>query len=159
MALKLPITVMTRQELLKLGHEVRDRKEQLIQLHIKHPGSTGASLPRLSLTLEKMLEDNNITLNTESAAKKLEQELAEIIDGAPSLHFSFAANPSAAFLERLLSWLRAEINPYVLITVGLQPLISAGCTLRTSNKYYDLSMKQRFTKTQDKLRELLSHGR
>ena len=60
------------------------------------------------------------------------------------MHISFSSEPTPIFLERLLSWIRREINPLVLLTIGLQPAIGAGCIVRTTNKYFDLSLRQTF---------------
>ena len=57
---------------------------------------------------------------------------------------SFSADPSVTFLTKLMTWLRQEIHPQVLLTVGLQPTIGAGCILRTTNRYFDFSLRQDF---------------
>jgi F0F1-type ATP synthase delta subunit len=69
------------------------------------------------------------------------------------LHISFSADPSVSFLEKLMAWLRKEIHPLVLVTVGLQPSIGAGCIIRSTNKQFDLSLRQDFKKKQDMLRD------
>ena len=50
-----------------------------------------------------------------------------------------------------MAWFRAEAHPYVLLKVGLQPNIAAGCVIRTSNKYFDLSFRNQFSRSKDKL--------
>jgi hypothetical protein len=42
-----------------------------------------------------------------------------------------------------------------LITIGLQPNIGAGCVVRTTNKYFDLSIKQDFLSKRNLLLEAL----
>jgi F0F1-type ATP synthase delta subunit len=58
------------------------------------------------------------------------------------MHISFATDPSAAFVVQILGWFRREIHEHTLLVIGLQPSITAGCTLRTENKYFDFSMRE-----------------
>ena len=62
------------------------------------------------------------------------------------IHISFAADPSAAFTDKIVAWFRENIHPFVLIQVGLQPTIAAGCVVRTANHSFDFSLRQHFTK-------------
>jgi hypothetical protein len=71
------------------------------------------------------------------------------------MHMSFSSEPSQLFLVKLVTWLRQEINPYTLVTVGLQPNIGAGCILRSLNKYFDLSLRQSLVEHKSKLAALL----
>ena len=54
-----------------------------------------------------------------------------------------------------MTWLRREIHPLVLMTVGLQPNIGAGCIVRTTNKYFDFSLRQDFANKRDLLQAAL----
>jgi F0F1-type ATP synthase delta subunit len=58
---------------------------------------------------------------------------------------SFAADPSASFSAKIVGWLRANIHPLSLLEIGLQPTIAAGCIVRTTNKVFDLSLRNRFS--------------
>jgi len=57
---------------------------------------------------------------------------------------SFNADPSPLFSQRLVTWLRQEIHPQVLVQTGLQPSLGAGCTLRTTNQFFDFSLREHF---------------
>ncbi|HYH36035.1 MAG TPA: hypothetical protein VD706_00875, partial [Candidatus Saccharimonadales bacterium] len=70
---------------------------------------------------------------------------------SPVLHISFSADPSPTFTEKLMTWLREEIHPLVLLSVGLQPTIGAGCIVRTTNKQFDLSLREDFLKKRELL--------
>ena len=50
-----------------------------------------------------------------------------------------------------MAWLRREIHPVVLLTVGLQPSIGAGCIVRSTNKQFDFSLREDFLKKHDLL--------
>jgi F0F1-type ATP synthase delta subunit len=68
---------------------------------------------------------------------------------------SFSADPSPQFTQKLAAWLRQEIHPFVLLQVGLQPNIGAGCVVRTTNKYFDFSLRERFKSKRPLLMEKL----
>jgi F0F1-type ATP synthase delta subunit len=55
---------------------------------------------------------------------------------------SFASEPSAKSLGTLVDWLRTNIHPQVVVSVGIQPSIAAGCIVRTPNRQYDFSLRQ-----------------
>ncbi len=54
-------------------------------------------------------------------------------------------------MTKLVVWLRANIHPQILVHLGLQPSIAAGCVVRTANKQFDFSLSEAF----EKQRELL----
>ena len=70
--------------------------------------------------------------------------LQRILKEAPVVHISFATDPSSAFVTKIVSWFRQNIHPLVLVQVGLQPSIAAGCVVRTANHQYDLSLRKHF---------------
>jgi F0F1-type ATP synthase delta subunit len=59
-------------------------------------------------------------------------------------------------LEKILLWLRQNVHPQVLLQVGLQPAIAAGCVLRTTNKIFDMSLKAHLSQQTDYLKQLIS---
>jgi hypothetical protein len=64
---------------------------------------------------------------------------------------SFASDPSAVFTVKIVIWLRTNIHPYLLLQVGLEPRIAAGCIVRTPNKQYDFSLRRHFTDQREQL--------
>jgi F0F1-type ATP synthase delta subunit len=64
----------------------------------------------------------------------------------------------SAFISKIISWFRKEVNPQILLQVGVQPNITAGCVLRTPNKYFDLSLKQRMLQNKDSLAQKLNEA-
>jgi hypothetical protein len=65
-------------------------------------------------------------------------------DSAPTVTMSFATEPSNAFMVKIVQWLRNNIHPQLLVRIGLQPSIAAGCTLRTTSRIYDMSLRNKF---------------
>lgn len=111
--------------------------------------------PHISQLMAQSLEMNQLNVLEEADRKLLMQLLTTVREKAPVLHISFSADPNPQFTEKLMAWLRREIHPLVIITVGLQPNIGAGCMIRTTNKYFDLSLKQDFQNKRDMLLEQL----
>jgi len=139
----LPISVVTPSDVGRLAHELEVLENDLVQLKMQ---KTDNGVPQLSFTkgLERIAELNKFNLSNPADRLTLQGFLVEVKQKAPVLHISFNSEPSPLFLDKLMLWLRREIHPLVLLTIGLQPAIGAGCMVRTTNKYFDLSMRQTF---------------
>lgn len=148
--LQLPVSVIGRVDIGRLLREVEALNSFLEANTIREPG-TQPKLPKTSRLLDEMLQINKLNALVEKDRQHLEKFLHEIKANAPILHISFGADPSAIFSQKLVRWLRQEIHPLVLLQVGLQPNIGAGCMLRTTNKYFDFSLRQRFSQQHDLL--------
>jgi hypothetical protein len=135
----LPVTVVSPTDVARLQREVEQLAEFLGQAKIRK--SEEAKLPTPTEFLSDVCDANGLNLLHEADREYLIKAFEAMKGQAPLLHFSFAANPSTTFLGRLLKWLRQEIHPYALVTVGLQPGIGAGCMMRTANKYFDFSLR------------------
>ena len=77
--------------------------------------------------------------------------LLSVKQNAPVLHISFATDPTAAFTVKIIIWLRTNILPYLLLKIGLEPRIAAGCIIRTPSKQYDFSLRRHFIDQRDQL--------
>ncbi len=152
--LTLPVMVVGPIEIGRLVRELADIDEALLQLGIREGGKT-TKMPQTSRLMDELIEHNKLNLLHDEDRKSLSAFLIDVRQKAPVIHMSFSADPSAAFLEKLMSWLRREIHPDVLLTVGLQPNLGAGAVMRTTNKYFDLSLRQDLAKKGDLLRDIL----
>ncbi|HSW98226.1 MAG TPA: hypothetical protein VLF71_00115 [Candidatus Saccharimonadales bacterium] len=141
--LKLPLLVFGVVEVRRLKRELESLEEYMSQSAVRAPGKQPA-LPRLSRLLDALATENHLNLLQPAHRSALKQFLHDTEKRAPSVHISFAADPSSAFTAKMVSWLRANIAPDVLLDVGLQPTIAAGCIVRTTNKVFDLSLRNRF---------------
>lgn len=99
-------------------------------------------LPKTSKLMDLTTELNKLDLLQASDRQQLLELLKVVKQRAPLLHISFNADPAPAFIEKLMAWLRREIHPTVLLTIGLQPSIGAGCIVRSTNKQFDFSLRQ-----------------
>lgn len=152
--LSLPIMVVGPIEIGRLVREMGDIDEALLQLGIREGGQR-TKMPQTSRLMDELIQHNKLNLLHDDDRKALTDYLVTLRQKAPVIHMSFSADPSAAFLEKLMSWLRREIHPDVLLTIGLQPNLGAGATMRTTNKYFDLSLRRDLAKKGDLLKDIL----
>lgn len=145
-ALALPIAAARPSDITRLSAELESIDNVLLQTKLK----SGAEdkLPKISHLMERTLDANDLDILKPTDRATLKKFLDEVVSQAPVFHISFSTDPPAPFMEKLMSWFRREIHPSLLLTVGLQPDIGAGCVLRTTNKQFDFSLRQDFENKQ-----------
>lgn len=153
----LPIQVTSRVDVARLLREVEQVDGFLKQAAIREPG-TSVKLPKTSRQLEELASGNKLNLLLDADRLRLVGFLTAIKSKAPLLHISFSAEPAPVFIQKILTWLRREIHPLLLLHVGLQPSIGAGCTIRGNSLYLDLSLRQYFQKQRPLLLNKLHEG-
>lgn len=145
MELKLPTSIISFDDLKRLERDLETRDALFIAA-----SAGGAQIPT---TVEQPLIDlanlNNINLMDRAACQQLRSVINAQISKLPQLHISFAVEPSSSVVETILIWLRANIQPSILLKIGLQPSIAAGCILRGPNKVFDMSLRS-YVKQQDR---------
>lgn len=146
----LPLGVISRVDIGRLLREVELLTGFLQQAAIRQPG-TSIKLPKTSRMLDEIIQVNQLNVLIEADCARLKSFLESVKKQAPVMHMSFSADPSPLFSQRLVEYLRKEIHPLVLVQVGLQPNIGAGCVVRTTNHYFDFSLRQRFTNNRELL--------
>lgn len=142
--IELPTLIFGPVEIHRLQRELEMLEDFMQQAAIREPGKQPA-LPRTSRLLEALAGNNNLNLLQTNDCTKLRQFLQSVEAKAPVIHMSFAADPSAAFTAKIVAWLRTNVHPYALLQLGLQPTLAAGCILRTPNKTFDFSLRNRFS--------------
>lgn len=147
--LVLPINVISRSEISKCVRELENLKDFFHQAGIR--GAKDQGLPSLGRSLESIAEANKLNLLHDKDRDQLKSFLTSLKAKAPVIHMSFSSEASDLFLGKLLEWFRKEVHPHVLLEVGLQPELAAGCTVRTTNKFFDFSFRRRFESSKDKL--------
>jgi F0F1-type ATP synthase delta subunit len=147
---QLPILVSSPADLGRLIRELEVIDESLLQLSLRKGGGE-VKMPKTTKLMDQTIQLNKLNLLHKTDRELLRRFLTDIKAEAPVLHISFSVDPSTAFLEKLVTWLRLEINPSVLVTVGLQPSLGVGCVVRSTNKYFDLSLRQNFAKKRELL--------
>lgn len=148
--LQLPVGAATRSDIRRLQSEVEAIDNFLSQAAIRQPG-TPVQLPKTSRVFDETVAANQLNMLQAPDRQLLAQFLQALHEKAPILHMSFNSDPSALFVQRLTTWLREHVHPYALLQIGLHPNIGAGCVVRTTNKYFDFSLRERFTSTRELL--------
>jgi len=152
--LKIPSIIVSQTDVARLIRELNGLDDFFIAAK-NRPAGTALQPPRLSRLMDRLSRENSINLLEENDRLRLMKELKNIYEHAPSLHISFAVEPSPKALEKILIWQRQNIHPQILLSVGLQPAIAAGCTLRTTNKVFDMSLRAHLTNQAKYLTQLI----
>ena len=160
MELKLPTSVISQVDVARIIRELNSLEDFFTSVSSRKAGES-MTPPRLTRLLEALAKENKCNLLDQPQRRKLTQQLNQILKQAPLLHISFASDPAPRVLERILVWLRANIHSQTLLQVGLQPTIAAGCTLRTPNKVFDMSLRSQLNGQEPYLVKLIAgaaHG-
>lgn len=148
----LPLTVVGPADVNRLQLEL-----EALENYLRQQAQTEqvSRLPKMSRMLESLAEHNAADLMQQADRDRLEAFLKALQQHAPTIHISFAAEPSAVFTQKVLTWLRGNISSYILLQIGLQPTIAAGCVVRTTNKIFDMSLRQYLSDSRHLLVEAL----
>lgn len=150
----LPVQVTSTIDLNKLIREV-DLLNDHYQQYKLRKNIEDQKIIKCSKLLTLIAEENKINLKEEPQRTALKVAFEDIRDKSPQIHLSFGVDPSPDFIEKLTTWFRKEINPYLLISIGLQPNLGAGCILRTLNHSFDFSIRKTIQQSSDKFTSLL----
>jgi hypothetical protein len=156
-ALQLPTQIVGPVDVARLIRELEALEDFLHQASIREPGSQSPKLPRTSRLLDELVALNHLSLLSNEDRQRVTQLLAELKEHAPRLHISFARDPSAAFTDKIITWLRQNIHPELLLRIGLEPTIAAGCIVRTPNRLFDFSLRQHFIAQRQTLIKLVDN--
>lgn len=151
--LVLPTLIFGMVEVRRLIRELEQLDEQLRQMALRK--DVKVEMPRVSRLLDALARENHCDLLRGTDRAVLSDFLKYVVIKAPAVHISFAADPSAAFTTKIVGWLRANVDRLVLVQIGLQPSIAAGCIVRTQNKVFDMSLRNHFSQQTDLLIESL----
>lgn len=156
MELNLPLELVSKHDVLRTIRELETIEDFFTQGQIRKDQS---ALPKLSPLLAAICRDNKVEITDEAQRRHIGDALIAIRDHAPVIHISFAVEPSAQVIQKVILWFRREVNAAALVHVGIQPSIAAGCVVRTTNMYFDFSLRQHLLRNGqlllDKLRSLV----
>lgn len=151
-ALALPENLISSIDLSRTIRELAALDESLYQANVRVPGQS-VKLARSSRILEDLATANGVSLLDTAKRGELLSSLKSYAKTAPRIHMSFAVEPSAKFSTRMVVWLRQNIDPLILLEIGLQPTLAVGCMVRTNNRFFDMSLRHRFKEQRHILRE------
>jgi hypothetical protein len=157
--LVLPIAVVSPMDIARLIRELDNLDEFFRQAAIRQ-GGTPQSLPRYSRLLDEVVVANGFNLLDGRQREVMLLSLRSLASSAPVLHISFSVDPPGPYVQKIVAWLRESIDPLILVRVGLQPNIGAGCVVRTPNHSFDFSLRKYFDSKHEffmkKLHEVVS---
>lgn len=155
----LPVSIVGPTDIARLLREMEAVDEFFRQNTIRKPGDQIA-LPRLSRLMDQLATENQLNLLHETHRSYITDALAVLHKSAPVMHLSFSVDPPGSYVQRIVAWMRKNIHGEVLVTVGLQPNIGAGCIVRTRNQVFDFSLREYFKQSRgffiEKLHESIS---
>lgn len=138
--LLLPPGLIGHSHLSRLIRELEVVENDIEAQKARHP-KTALKEPDLSQTLADCVELNKIKITDSQERMHFKAALGVMKDKAPTMHFTFAVEADPESLAKLVAWVRTEIHPQALITVGLQPSLVGGTYLRTPNHVHDFSLR------------------
>lgn len=153
--LKIPISLVAHSDIAHLKRELDELEGKDMA---SRAGKKEADKADLSAMLTQLVELNKVDLGTKKGRDELSEGLSQLQAKAPQIHITFASEASAKATEQILTWLRRNIHPQVLLQIGLQPAIAAGCVLRTPNKLFDFSLRSHLDKQKQYLVQLISQA-
>ena len=154
MELKLPTSLVGKSDINRIMRELDSLDDFFMNAAARRSGEA-VKAPRTTYIMEQLARDNNFNLLQREDRAGLRAKLNELTKTAPDLHISFAVEPSPRVIDVILGWMRTNIHPQLLLQVGLQPTIAAGCVLRTPNKIFDLSLRSYLENQEKYLVELI----
>lgn len=143
-SLQLTPDIITTLELNRVIRELENLDDFLHQANIRTPGSS-MSLPKTTKSLEGLAEANGFSLLDTVHRKHMIGKMHNLKLKVKKVHISFAVEPPPRVVRKIVLWMRDNIHPQLVVEVGVQPNISVGCVVRTTNKVFDMSLRNRFS--------------
>lgn len=162
----LPPSLIGHAELGRLVRELEVVDNELERQRVRaHAGAakTGTyQLPVMSRALTDLVQLNKLDLTDGKLRDQLRTDLRRLKDHAPAVHLTFATEADPESLQKLTAWIRKELHPQALVSVGLQPSIIGGVYVRTPNHVHDYSIRSLLQSKQDvivaDIEELAAHA-
>lgn len=114
--------------------------EDLLQAIRLRTNSPVAKMPRLNRSLEEFASTNRLNFLLPDDRQRAAEFMDGVLRHAPVMRVSFATEATRKFTTQFVLWLRANFHPDMLVEIGLEPNIAAGCVVRTTNKVFDFSL-------------------
>lgn len=145
----LPVSIISPTDIARLKRELEQVEGYFQQVKIREGGQQQAVMPRLSKLMDQLAVENKLNLLLDEHRSYVLKSLEVLQSTAPVLHISFSVDPPGSYVQKIVYWMRSNIHAQVLVTVGLQPNIGAGCIVRTTNRIFDFSLREYFNAKRD----------
>jgi hypothetical protein len=144
----LPLSVVSKADVARLVVEAeRIDNERMAGAVREKVGSPTQSELAMSQQLADFLSQNQLGTETGLQWGELIKQLRALKENAPVIHMTFAVPADRESLQQLVAWLRSSVHPQAVVSVGLQPALVAGVSIRTTNRVHDLSMRSALKKS------------
>ena len=145
----LPLSVTQKIDISRLIRELNLVDDHLKQSSILKPDQKVQL--KASTKLAELINLNHINYNDQEVRTSLINWLEKLKASAPVINISFSVEADEEVVSKITQWFRREISPNCLLVVGLIPSIGVGCVVRTNNKVFDMSLKNRLKTTHNLL--------
>lgn len=143
----LPSSIVSKVDVARLVIEVEQIDARQTEEAVREKvGAAAHSEVAMSQQLSDFLAQNQLALGTAPERSELIQQLRHLKENAPVIHMTFAVPADRDSLQQLVQWLRESVHPQAVISVGLQPGLVAGVSVRTTNRVHDFSMRSALKK-------------
>lgn len=138
----LPSSLISKADVARLKREVETLDNALETQKVRAGGQQFSyHMPVTSQLLSDFVELNKLDLANDKVRLELKEQLQALKEKASTMHMTFASVADPESLGQLVTWIRQNIHPQALLSVGLQPAIVGGVYLRTPNHVHDFSLK------------------
>jgi hypothetical protein len=156
-AFNLPPSVNTPQLLEAVHFEVERLRTWLSDRQVKQKvgafaGNEPSRSPETQVVIDGYLEGKVMTPELLSG---LLDELAKL--KPVTVHLTLAALPSESLKRTLIDWFRTNCRADLLINFSADRTIGGGLIVRTPNRIFDYSFRQRLIDGRSKIPELIHH--
>tara|TARA_Y100001970_G_scaffold250241_1_gene321816 strand:- start:256 stop:738 length:483 start_codon:yes stop_codon:yes gene_type:complete len=145
----LPESVVTKADLSRLIREVEEYSEVAYQAEVR--GSTAPSVHYASPALQFLARQQEGILNSRQARHTLLDQLHTLQGVVIPVHVGFASQPSIKALQQLVVWFRKNVDPSIVVQVGVDPSIIGGCVVRTTNRVFTFTLAEALRSSQTAL--------
>lgn len=152
--MKLPTSIVSTGDARRLRRDIAALEETLQAIRLQ-TNAPVAKLPRLGRMLEEFASTNRLNLLMPDDRHHVAVFMDYVVKKAPVMHISFASEATRKFTTELVVWLRTNYDSEMLLEVGLEPNIAAGCVVRTTNKMFDFSLIRHLREQRSLLMEKL----
>lgn len=155
----LPVSVISSVDVNRISRELVLFQDYYRKVSLLKNNQKSLKSPKTSRMLDNLLELNGFDMSIDNDRSLLVKFIDDVKTKSPVVHVSFSVDPPVRFLEKIISWFRKEVHPTILLTIGLQPNIGAGMVVRTTNKFYDFSLRNRLYDSKDVLVKIMEEAR
>lgn len=138
----LPAALLGRADVARLNLEVEKLDNDFETQKVRDgKDESNYSIPTMSRALSDFLQLNKLNIASAKERVELKRQLKIMKDKTPVMHMTFAVDPDPEFLQLLVTYIRENLHPQALLSVGIQPALVGGVFVRTPNHVHDFSVR------------------